>query len=126
MRKEIFAAALLLIILAASAINIIFINKMSNSIISDAEKISSLAENGSWDEAENEAKSALDSWNNWKRYANTVLKHDRTDIVSETFYDLLLAVRLKDETTTALTAEKLSETLSEISSSEMPNPESIF
>lgn len=126
MKKEIFASALLLIILAASAINITFINKMSNSLISASENISALAAGGLWDNAENAAESAIDSWNNWKKYANTVLKHDKTDMISETFYDLLLAIRMKNETSAILTAEKLSEILTELSSSEMPNPESIF
>lgn len=96
MRREISAAAILLLLLLFSLWNLRQIDALTGEIEKLLYYSYNAAEQGDFDEAENAAAEALDIWLNADGYTHIFIRHPEIDGTSDAFYELLSALREKD------------------------------
>lgn len=96
MIKEIFAGITLVILLAASLINVHFLgNKIDelSGLITEAEES---AISGDWQKAAEKAAKASDKWQALDSYTHIFIRHSEIDGTTDAFFDLLGALYSKD------------------------------
>ncbi|MGM9521272.1 MAG: DUF4363 family protein [Oscillospiraceae bacterium] len=89
MKKEIFAAALLAVILALSLINTHYLSSITTEISGLVEKACAEAESDNWDMSEKYAMRAMDIWHGSDGYTHIVLRHSDIDSMTDDFYELM-------------------------------------
>ena len=89
MKREIFAALLLLAMCTVLFLNINYMNKLSSEIIALTEAAAEASYSGSWEDAAKNAEAAIGIWEDNKLYTHTVLFHNEVDEVSRAMYELL-------------------------------------
>ena len=82
MKKEIFAAILLLAMFTAALINIRQLGRLTSEISGISERAANLAYEGKWDQAEKLAESALKKWEDSDTYTLMVLRHSEVETSS--------------------------------------------
>lgn len=126
MKKEVFAAALLVIILSATVANIFYLNNFTDSLVALVNTGCDAAEQGDWETATKTAEEAAAAWMDKDFYTHIVLQHSEIDSATDAFYDFLSAVYSADPSAAKGAGEKLVAHLTSISSKEKLSIGSIF
>ena len=92
MKKEIFAACLLILMFSAAILNITYANKITGSIISQIDQTEALGTAGQFDKASEHLDSALKIWDNNKVYTGIFLRHPEIDSAYDCFYEVQAAL----------------------------------
>ena len=126
MKKEIFAIALLLIILTATIINIFYLNNFTDKLIELVNTACDAAEQEDWETATETAEKAAAAWTDRDFYTHIVLQHSEVDSATDAFYDFLSEIYSEDPSSAKGAGEKLIAHLTSISSKEKLKIGSIF
>lgn len=126
MKKELFAAALLIILLSLSMINSYYLNKITGNAINIVEKAKAEAENDNWDNAITAVEDVIDYWNSCDTYTHIVLSHNDIDSMTNNFYELLEHIYSQDIGGTMSYAELVKTHLDSIGTFEKVKLGSIF
>ena len=100
MSREIYSLILLLLLISASALNILAAERLCTQMLSFVEHAEICAEDENWAESEDSINKALEIWLRSKPYTHIFIRHSETDICTDAYYDLLEAISSKsaDET----------------------------
>lgn len=96
MKKESFAATLLLLLFLAVLLNIRYLDESLSQVADRAEAAAQYACTGDWPAAEATADHALELWTDLEKYAHIVLRHAEVTAAAEALSDLWEAVLLRD------------------------------
>ncbi len=88
MKKECFAAALLLLLFAAALINIACLDRLIGRIEADVERAEALAEAGDFSAAEAALDTAIEHWIAANAYTHIFIRHPEIDSTSDAFFEL--------------------------------------
>ena len=88
MRREITVLFLLLILIAASLLNIGYINRLSNDLCSQLDSIDAAAKSGEFETAIKLFHKSYKLWDQNKMYYGIFLRHPEIDSGYDCFYDL--------------------------------------
>ena len=89
MKKEIFAAALLILIFAGSLVNLHYLNSLTEELTTQVEAAKACVEESDWKKAAEYAESATKLWSESDYYTHIVLRHSEINITTDAFYELL-------------------------------------
>ena len=89
MKREWIAGGLLILLLAAALGNIVYLDRLIESIEADLIEAQALADSGSFSEAEDAAERALSRWLNANAYTHIFIRHPEIDSTSDAFYELI-------------------------------------
>jgi hypothetical protein len=89
MKKEILAAALLVLIFAGSLVNLYYLNRLTEELTEQVNQAKTCVESGDWEKAAEFAESATELWANSDSYTHIVLRHSEINSASDAFYELL-------------------------------------
>ena len=126
MKKEFFAAALLVMIAGCSLLNLAKLTSVADDIsaaISEAEAMSAA---GRWDDAEHAIDRAIAVWRENDSYTHSVLYHGEIDSLTEDIYSMMSAAASESAGGTYAAARLVKEHLDSMISMETPHLGSIF
>lgn len=126
MKKELFAALLLVLILVLSLMNSSKLTKLTDEISGIIESCDKLAYAGEWEEAAASAETAIKTWESNDSYTHVVLHHTDIDSMTNDLYELLEHVYTKDAGAVSGISELVRTHLNSISSMEKIRLGSIF
>ncbi len=126
MKKELFAAALLLALLILSAVNTAVIDGLCSDIESVVRDAGSAAGSGDWARAQNDVQRALELWRSNDGYLKIVLRHTDIETLVDDFYELTEHIYTQDPGATKSAVELVGEHLKDIAEMESINFGSIF
>lgn len=126
MKKEIFAALILAVILVLSLCNSAYLTKLTNSITDIVDKAEHAARLEDWDNASIQAQEALDNWKKSEKYYHTVLGHRDIDTVTQNLDSFLCNVEMQNLSGVMLYATHARESLENINDVEKIKIENIF
>lgn len=96
MKKEGFALLLLVAVLVGSALNLRYLKGLSGTLSQQVESVSSAAEQGDWETAENLALASMDLWTGTDKYTHIFIRHGEIDAITDDYCTLLGAIRNQD------------------------------
>lgn len=96
MKKEIFAAALLIALSVGSVINLNYLRDCTGAVTAGIDAACEFAQAGRWDSAVSSAEKAEKTWSSASVYTGVFIRHTEADGVSDAFFDFLGAVYGKD------------------------------
>jgi|GEM_PF-333230 len=114
MKKELFAALLLLALLALALYTARSLAVLTEEVGALADKAAALAADSAWDGALAAAGEAVDRWNAGGRLTHTVMHHGEVDAMTADLYALLGAVRAEDAGGVLTAAELVADRLAGI------------
>ena len=126
MKKELAAAALLLLILCVSLWNVRHLSLLTDELGSRTGLALSAAESGNWAAAEAASDTLLRRWQDAETYVQVFIRHPDIDAVSDALVSLAGAVRSRDADACRMAAFSISSRLHSIRKSETPSLGSIF
>jgi hypothetical protein len=126
MKKELAIAALLIAMIAASALNIRALNRLTESVAVTADSALLCAESGDWDGARRLAQSAADEWDKSERYTHVVLRHSEIQAVDDAISELVTQTYCEDRGGTLGAARALSICVRRVAAIERVRPGSVF
>lgn len=124
MKKELIAAAILILIAIGGIINISIVRKTTETITGEIDTAEKLLLGGDESGAEKAVLDSLDKWLKRDKYSHIMLRHDDVDNVTEAYYELLAGLR-SDMEAPALFAS-LNERIERLAETEYPKLSSIF
>ena len=89
MKKEIFAAVVLVFLASVSAWNLHYSKELTNYLIQTVEASLELAQQDRWQEAARFAETAVEKWNNSDSYIHVFMSHTEVDLAADAFGDYL-------------------------------------
>ena len=92
MSREIYSLILLLLLISASALNIMAAERLCNKMLVFVERAEICAEDENWAQAEDSINKALEIWLRAKPYTHIFIRHSETDICTDAYYELLEAL----------------------------------
>ena len=107
MSREIYSLILLLLLISASALNIMAAERLCNKMLVFVERAEICAEDENWAQAEDSINKALEIWLKAKPYTHIFIRHSETDICTDAYYDLLEALASKNADETGPVFSKL-------------------
>ena len=126
MKKEMFAALLLLIIICAAFINIRLLENVTAEVLSLVDDAASEARAGDWSKAKMAAEKAAGSWEKHGSYTQIVLRHSEIDSVNSLIGELQKEIYLESEGGTKGVAGEIRTKLALMLEIERVKPGSIF
>ncbi len=126
MKKDLFAAGLLAVLLTLSLINSAVIKSLCDDIDATVRRSGDAAQTGDWETAQSEVNSALELWRKREGYTKIVLRHTDIETLTDDFYELTEHIYSKDPGSVKSAVELVGEHLSDISQMEAINFGSIF
>lgn len=88
MKKEIAAVALLILLIAAAALNTAHIQTLTGDVSGYLTRSQEAALSGDMDAAMESYRAALSLWEGERSYCNVFIRHPELDASYDTFYDL--------------------------------------
>lgn len=88
MKKEAFAAILLVLILALSLLNSKKLDSLTNQLTQIVENCNSAASNENWPQAQKGIEEAISTWKKNDSYTHIVLRHSEIDSMADDLYEL--------------------------------------
>lgn len=125
MKREFFAVALLLGLLALSIYNIRYIDNKSQTLENYIEEAETHYLNGDRKSAAEDIETSLDIWLGWDSYSHVMLRHSEVDVITEAYYELLKELEGEDKVTQS-SFGKLKEDIDSIITKERINVRSIL
>ncbi|MBP5167135.1 MAG: DUF4363 family protein [Oscillospiraceae bacterium] len=126
MKKEFFAAALLIALSAGSAANLRFLRAFTRDMTAGINDAYTYAQIGQWDSAAEAAEKAEEMWVSASGYTRILIRHTESDGVSEAFCDFLGAICAKDPPAALQSGLILKQRLSALYDMERPTLGSIL
>lgn len=99
MKKEIFAALLLLVILVLSIINTSCISHIANTVSDNVKEVSRLVSIREWEQAASLLEDTISYWRSKDDYIHSVLNHESADYMTDDLFELLGYIYSQDENT---------------------------
>ncbi len=96
MKRLYIAAALLLLLLAASLANGWYAAKITGSMREQLDQAQALAEQDDWSRAEALTRQAYEDWQSRHFYFHTTMRHSDTDQILRTFRSVLEYLKLQE------------------------------
>ena len=120
MKKEIFAGLILVLMFAASVVNINYLEHFCDETVDIVDASLQYAESGNWPAAVHLAEQARDRWQRNRGYTHIFIRHTELDATTEAFHEYLtclygesadalhgLGLALKDRITAVLEMERV-------------------
>ena len=107
MLREKIALSLIIAIIVAALINIAYMTKLAEKIISGIDDIENLSHEEQFDSAEAIFNKTLELWNKNKVYTGIFLRHPEIDSTYDCFYDILAEVQKQEKDSIPALCEKL-------------------
>lgn len=126
MKKELFAAALLILILALSLINTRAITNICDDLKDAVAQAGEAAEAGDWGESTRLINSAISLWQSHDVYTHIVLRHTDIETLSDDFFELSEHINSQDTGSVRSAVRLVQEHLTGIVEMESFKPGSIF
>lgn len=126
MKKELFAAALLAVILALSLWNTDRICKLCGDLTDMVEASGRAASDGDWEESMGLIENALQLLQSNEGYTHTVLRHTDIETLSDDFFELMEHISTRDPGAVRSAVRLVTEHLREIAEMESLKLGSIF
>ena len=126
MKPERIAVLLLILMLIASAGNLILLKKTVFSLVSLTESVREDALNENWEPARKAGEEAEMLWNKRLKIFQLTLRHAETAQVTQFFSDLSAAIDGADADEAAQSAAKIAGTLTELLRLEEPRMSTVF
>ncbi len=126
MKKELFAGALLALILALSMMNTWLIGSMCGEISDAVAAAGSRAEQGDWEGSSRALNDAMRIWSEREPYAKIVLRHTDIETLTDDFYELTEHIYTREQGAVKSAVELVTEHLRGIAEMESINFGSIF
>lgn len=101
MKREMVAVGILVLILAASLVNIWFVDSRTEYLSSQIAQAGELADQGDTEEAEKILKASLKDWQALDNYVHIMLRHDEIDPITDEYYSLLDELESNGDSTSA-------------------------
>lgn len=89
MKKEIFAAATLILLATISAWNLHHAQKLTSELSQTVEASLEMALNGQWEQASMLAENAAEKWNSADTYTHIFMSHNEVELATDAFGDYL-------------------------------------
>lgn len=89
MKKEIFAAAILVLLAAISAWNLNYAQKLTTELSQAVDASIEMAKSGQWQKAASIAESASEKWNSADSYTQIFMGHTELELTTDAFGDYL-------------------------------------
>lgn len=96
MKKELFAYLTLLGLLIGSAISILYLNKIVETMTTHVHAAEEACIQGNYALAEDELSSALQLWINIDEYSHIFIRHAEIDTATDAYYSALSAIQQKE------------------------------
>ncbi len=126
MKKEIFAALLLLVLLALSYANIFVISTLCEDVSALVESAGDAAKAGDFEAAEASARRALELFERYAPYTHIVLRHMDIETLTHGFYELLGGIYLRSPGDALASAQLIVSELEDIREMESISWGSVF
>jgi hypothetical protein len=126
MKKEMIIGCFLIVLLAASLINIYFLNRLTDNIVQLIEESEKNAEQGDWEKAEKKAEEAATLWSDSDTYTHLVLRHPEVESATDAVYEFMAQIYAKENGTAKGAAQAAISRMKSISSIEQIKFGSIF
>jgi len=126
MKKELFAALTIVLLTAASVINILHIKKLIENIGVTVEHASAACLAEDFSSANTELNTALQTWLDADDYTHIFIRHSEIDTTTDAFYEALEAVLCEDRESASAALGKLSYHLQSILTMEYVTLRSVF
>ena len=126
MRKMIFASVLLALILAATLLNLWYLNRFIGELQDTLDESRKRAEAGDFSGAEEKLWKAIDRWKGAEDYTHIFIRHSELDSASDAFYDLLRDLHARDEARAMGSYEKVKAHLHSMNNIERVRLGSVF
>ena len=126
MKKELFAAVLLIALSAGSAVNLRYLSALTLDMTSEIDAACAYAQAGRWDDAAYEAEKARGKWSSAAGYTRVLIRHTEADGVSDAFYEFLGAIGGRDPAAVLRCAMILKKHVSDLYDMERPSLGSIL
>jgi len=126
MKKELCAAALLLLLIAASAINVLHVEKLTGKILDSLTLSQQAMDRGDSDNALEHWQTAFMQWESSYSYSHIFIRHTEIDATAESFYSLKELILGEESEESAAAYEELRYRLECIALMEKPSLGSVF
>lgn len=126
MKKEIFAALLMLLLIAGAALNVRHMDKLTGQVGACLERSEAAAQRGDFDAALNALEAGISLWEKEHSYTNIFIRHPELDDTYDTFYELKEIILQKDSEAFPAAFQKVQYHLDCINFMERPTIGSIF
>lgn len=126
MKKEIITGCFLIIMLAASFVNIHYLNKLTDDITQLIEESEAYAEKDDWVQAVKKAEEAAKRWSGSEPYTHLVLRHPEVEAATDAIYGYLEQIYAREKGGAKGAAQAAISRLKSLSSIEKIKPGSIF
>ena len=126
MKREIIAAAVLVLLLAAVIFNSLYLSRLTETLISTVDEAEEAVSAGKFEVSAAKAAEAAEVWNTSAKYTHIVLGHDEVGLLSDSLFKLVEDVLAGDAETVRNTCEMVSLKLRNIARNETLSPGSIF
>ena len=126
MKKEIFAVLLLVLMLAGSIMNVLYLDGFIDELIDHIDISRQYADRAEYEPAIEELKHAIDKWAEADGYTHVFIRHSEIGIASDAFYTYLSDLCGQDGGNAVGSYERLRHTLTGILTMEYVTMGSIF
>lgn len=126
MKKDLFAAGLLAVILALSMLNTGRINSLCDDLDELVDLSAGAAARGDWEESRQALDKAVSLWKAQEEYTGIVLRHTDIETLTDDLYELAEHIYTRDGAAAKAAASLVREHLKSIKKMESINPGSIF
>lgn len=126
MKKEFIIGCFLALLLAASLVNIHYLNKLTDKVTGLIEDSEKSAEEMAWEKAEEKAEAAAKLWSDSEPYTHLVLRHPEVESATDAIYGYVAQVYARDDGAAKGAAQAAISRMKSISSIEQIKLGSIF
>jgi len=126
MKKEISAAVILLLLLAASLWNLLYLRHLTEEITSILDESYSHSLAGAWEQALQRAEEAELRWRNAEGYTDIFIRYTAVEYATEAFHDYLTELYRQDSGGVSGTYGKLSTYIENLYEAEKVTLKSFF
>ena len=126
MKKELFAVALLALILALSVLNTRAIGSLCGDLEALVRDSASAAEKENWAESQQKLETAIALWQKHEGYTGIVLRHTDIETLTDDFFELTEHIYTRDPAATKAASALVCEHLKSIAKMESFDFGSIF
>ena len=126
MKKELFAFTVLVLIFAASLLNIHYLNRLSGEIITLIEEADGYISQEDWKNAQATAAKAHEKWESRGAYIHIVIRHSEIESVVNALSALIKEIYSEDEGAARGAARAAAERMASVSSVERLRLRNIF
>lgn len=126
MRRELIAAAVLILLLAAVILNSVCITRLAEELTETVDEAEASFDAGKFEASAAKAAEAAEIWNTSAKYTHVVLGHDDVGLLSDALFKLVEDIFAGDADTVRNTSEMVRLKLRNIARSETLSPGSVF